>query len=160
MCPGRNKKRWKRNLEQDLNAIHNDYMADVLVSLVREEELIQMGLHGRFFETITAAPYQMISRHFPIKDKWLPRSSEELIDLALWIAAHLEQGRKVVVHCNGGKGRAATVCCAVLMALGQSYQYSKSIIQETRPGTLVNPFQQVYLRYMIKKKLQNTSQPK
>jgi hypothetical protein len=38
-------------------------------------------------------------------------------------------GKTVVVHCNGGKGRSATVIVACLIALGQSIPHAIKILQ-------------------------------
>jgi len=153
MCPGRNKKDWRRDLVQDLTVL-KDLETSVLVTLVRSAELGEMGLQGRFFETAGAPPFSLQTRHFPIRDKWLPPSSEELYELTLFILGELERGRKVVVHCNAGKGRAATICCAVLMATGQSYLTSKKIIQTTRKGALRNPIQKGYLMLVFHRQVQ------
>ncbi len=85
-------------------------------------------------------------------------------------------GKTVVVHCNGGKGRSATVIVATLIALGQTISNAIKIIQrfhfftcifcrdastqthEARPnykitrvrkGTIRNPLQQAYLRKYV-----------
>lgn len=58
----------------------------------------------------------------------------------------LYKGKTVVVHCNGGKGRSATVIVATLIAMGRSITDSIKIIQQTRKGTIRNPLQQAYLR--------------
>lgn len=52
----------------------------------------------------------------------------------------------MVVHCNGGKGRSATVIVATLIAMGRSISESIRIVQGTRKGTIRNPLQQAYLR--------------
>jgi len=52
----------------------------------------------------------------------------------------------VVVHCNGGKGRSATVIVATLIAMGRNITDSIKIIQQTRKGTIRNPLQQAWLR--------------
>ena len=52
----------------------------------------------------------------------------------------------MVVHCNGGKGRSATVIVATLIAMGRNITDSIKIIQQTRKGTIRNPLQQAWLR--------------
>lgn len=48
MCPGRQKKKaaheWDRDLEKDLLRIHQHYKADVVVSLVRRSELVELRI--------------------------------------------------------------------------------------------------------------------
>ncbi|KAL9649943.1 hypothetical protein ABK040_008657 [Willaertia magna] len=109
------------------------------------------------------------SIHFPITDKSLPKNKEDFCKLIDLIILELFKQKTIIVHCNGGKGRAATVCTAVL--IGLKIIYSKiiitnkesnnknlervienvsnaiEIVRKTRGGgTLQNPLQIIWLK--------------
>ena len=88
----------------------------------------------------------MESIHFPIKDKWIPNSMDGLIALVDTLIQRLKDGKTVVVHCNGGKGRSATVAVAVLVGLGKKVQDSIDVVRKARPGTIRNPLQIIYVK--------------
>jgi len=156
MCPGRNKKCWRRDLTQDLDRI-KQCQTQTLVTLVTEHELHKMGI-ASYLEVVQSDPYQLQSFHFPITDKSLPRDREEFCNLIDFIVKELVAQRTVVVHCNGGKGRAATVCTAVLVALrmhkiSTCERYLEKVgdaievVRKTRGGgTLKNPLQIIWLK--------------
>ena len=58
----------------------------------------------------------------------------------------IENGWRVVVHCNGGKGRSALVTAAVLIGLGVRYKAAVACVRAARPGSLRNPLQLWFLR--------------
>lgn len=94
----------------------------------------------------------MNSFHFPIKDKWIPKSMNSVMETCLYIAHHLLLGHKVVVHCNGGKGRAATVVTSVLMLIWKIKEKKAiAMVRSVRPGTIRNPLQITYLQALLKK---------
>ncbi|EFC39056.1 hypothetical protein NAEGRDRAFT_73058 [Naegleria gruberi] len=155
MCPGRNKKIHRRNLQQDLERIRDKFDGQTIVTLVRNEELEEMNI-VEYLPKIKQE-FGMKSIHFPIRDKSLPNDKEEFCKLIDEIIQELINGRRVIVHCNGGKGRAATVCTAVLQVLKvrkvkcQEYISSSSnamtIVRTTRgSGTLQNPIQIIWLK--------------
>lgn len=88
----------------------------------------------------------MESIHFPIKDKWVPDSMDQLILLVETIITRLRQGKTVVVHCNGGKGRSGTVVVAALIGLGRKVEHSIDIVRRSRSGTIRNPLQIAYVK--------------
>eukprot|EP01090_Pellita_catalonica_P001985 TRINITY_DN11674_c0_g1_i1.p1 TRINITY_DN11674_c0_g1~~TRINITY_DN11674_c0_g1_i1.p1 ORF type:complete len:814 (+),score=213.96 TRINITY_DN11674_c0_g1_i1:109-2550(+) len=147
MAPGRKKKKkrhlWERDLVMDLDRLKNTYATDVLVTLVREPEIRDLRIKSIFSELKAR---NIKSLFMPIKDKWIPKSMVRLIGLVEKILACLRQEETVVVHCNGGKGRSATVLVAVMIAMGRPVSDATKIIQRTRKGTLKNPLQQAYLR--------------
>jgi protein-tyrosine phosphatase len=67
-----------------------------------------------------------------------------LVDAVL---ASLGDGRRVAVHCNGGKGRTGTLAVAVLFALGSSITAGVAAVRAARPGTIRNPLQILWLRH-------------
>eukprot|EP00029_Vermamoeba_vermiformis_P000918 TRINITY_DN1108_c0_g1_i2.p1 TRINITY_DN1108_c0_g1~~TRINITY_DN1108_c0_g1_i2.p1 ORF type:complete len:757 (-),score=240.61 TRINITY_DN1108_c0_g1_i2:97-2367(-) len=147
MAPGRKKKKkahdWDRDLAKDLDRIRTTYGADVFVSLIRHSELHELQIQNMFDEVEAR---KMESIHFPIKDKWIPNSMEGLIYLVDAIIQRLKEGKAVVVHCNGGKGRTGTVVVATLVGLGKKVHHAIDVVRKSRPGTIRNPMQIMYVK--------------
>lgn len=147
MAPGRNKKKsehvWARDLSADLERLRHVYGCDVLVTLLRPQEMLDMGVAHLCDEVQRRG---MESIHFPIKDKWIPESMEQLVALVEAIIARLRRGLSVVAHCNGGKGRSGTVLVATLVGLGRGVQQAIDVVRHTRAGTIRNPLQIVYVK--------------
>ena len=148
MCgaPGRNKGRmWRRNLEADLQRL-SERGVQVVVTLVRMEELIAMGLAERFRATVVLLGMEWL--HFPIHDKWVPDSMREFHAFLQQLVERLEQGLVLCIHCNGGRGRTGLVTSALLYALSagaRSRSDCVAAVRGARPRMLRNPFQQLYL---------------
>lgn len=147
MAPGRNKKSshkiWIRDIDKDLDRLKDVYQCDVLVSLIRHSELHSLGI-PTLFEDVENRGIESI--HFPIKDKWVPDSMTELIKLVDIILQRLKQGKTVVLHCNGGKGRSGTVAVACLVAMGKNAPKSIEVVRKARSGTIRNPLQVLYVK--------------
>eukprot|EP01130_Rhizamoeba_saxonica_P011603 TRINITY_DN4824_c0_g1_i3.p1 TRINITY_DN4824_c0_g1~~TRINITY_DN4824_c0_g1_i3.p1 ORF type:complete len:469 (+),score=91.90 TRINITY_DN4824_c0_g1_i3:36-1442(+) len=144
MAPGRLKKHksdWKRELGDDLDRIHNIYNCDVLVTLgiffvcfeltftVRHSELRDIGIPNLITEATSRG---MESIHFPIKDKSVPGSMQRLIVTVEAIIERLKEGKTVVVHCNGGKGRSGLIVVATLVGLGKKVDKAIESVRNTR----------------------------
>jgi ankyrin repeat protein/protein-tyrosine phosphatase len=142
MCPGRNKGEWRRDLAADLTVLKSLHV-DVLVSLVKDTELQSMGIAHL---TTSVESYGMESIHFPIQDKWIPSNIGEVASLVEIIVLRVHQGKTIVVHCNGGKGRTGLVVVATLYALGIPIDDGIKLIRDVRPGMIQNPVQLMYLK--------------
>eukprot|EP00818_Percolomonas_sp_WS_P005658 CAMPEP_0117446156 /NCGR_PEP_ID=MMETSP0759-20121206/6181_1 /TAXON_ID=63605 /ORGANISM="Percolomonas cosmopolitus, Strain WS" /LENGTH=407 /DNA_ID=CAMNT_0005238385 /DNA_START=358 /DNA_END=1577 /DNA_ORIENTATION=- len=147
MCPGRNKKIWQRDLQKDLNLLKKKNI-QCIVTLVRGIELESMQLGSvTYFEELRKNGFE--TYHYPVRDKWLPSNFVELCLTVEWMWKRMKEGKSVTVHCNGGKGRAATIVACFLVASAQgnvSGSEAIKIVQHARPGSLRNPLQQLYVR--------------
>lgn len=121
----------------------------LVVSLVMEEELkrdtrLKEG-HAGYREELRRK--EIALETFAIKDKSVPCGFSGIQAFVQRLATALRGGARVVVHCNGGKGRSSMVCAATLMMLDPTLSVSKAIrsIQVQRPGALKNPAQHIYL---------------
>jgi hypothetical protein len=119
MCPGRKKRKkrhvWARDQYKDLDRLQQVYSCDVLVTLVREQELRDLRIEDLFDEvkkrgmqSLYVPHHQACSlstwlssqracscyviRYLPIKDKWIPKSTHRLIDLVEKILSCLRKG--------------------------------------------------------------------
>ena len=144
MCisPGRKKGRWDRSIDNDLETIRNEHHADVIVTLLTQQDLVDIQAIN-LLDGIKQKGIQSI--HFPIRDKFIPEDIETFTQLVLGIVELLHTGKTVIVHCNGGKGRTGLVVAAVLIAYqNSSVAEALNIIRAARPGCLYNPLQILY----------------
>jgi len=110
---------------------------------VRYPELVAIHTPNLFEEVESRG---MDSIHFPIKDKYVPNSMEQFMVLIETVILKLKEGKTVVVHCNGGKGRSGTVLVATLVALGRKVQQAIDVVRKARSGTIQNPLQIAYVK--------------
>ncbi len=121
LCPGKRSAsrytggRWERDLGADLDALRTTWDCDVLVSLIRDEELDQYEVPDLYPQ---ARGRELEVWRFPIRDVSVPDSDAGLLALVARILRTAEGGRTVVIHCIGGLGRTGLVAGCVLVALG------------------------------------------
>jgi len=53
--------------------------------------------------------------------------------------------KKILIHCNGGKGRTATVVVCCLIVSGSPVNQAIERVRKARSGTLRNPLQIFYV---------------
>lgn len=71
---------------------------------------------------------------------------EQLMEGAQWVNQRMEQGGRVLIHCEHGVGRSVLLTCAVLVYGGMSAQDALRLIQEKRWQAAPNHKQVVRLR--------------
>ena len=140
MLPGRRKAKrkhiWKRDLSMDIAAIRQDRLC--LVTLCTHDEL------ERDFQARVAAEVAC-REHFPITDKRRPHDTRAFDELIARLVDRINDDMRVIIHCNGGKGRSALVAAAVLIGLGVRHKAAVSSVRAARPGSLRNPLQLWFL---------------
>ena len=82
--------------------------AQVLVSLLTDEESVDLGLAGEA-DAACAAGLELL--RMPVPDLTVP-DVDALLDLALALAGRLAGGAHVVVHCRAGIGRSSMLAAA------------------------------------------------
>ena len=179
MLPGRRKAkkthRWARDLSADLVAIRSTpstrrllggvavpdprYSTEparprqdrlCLVTLCTEEELARDS--PGFQEAVRVIACR---EHLPIKDKRRPDDTRAFDELIARLVDRIDDGMRVVVHCNGGNGRSALVAAAVLIGLGVSQSAAVAGVRAARAGSLRNPLQLWFL-WMFARRCNNT----
>jgi len=154
MLPGRRKAKraheWRRDLAADVASIKQDQLC--LVTLCTEAELARdsPGFQQRIESEVACR------EHHPIKDKRRPHDTRAFDELIARLVARIENGWRVVVHCNGGKGRSALVAAAVLIGLKVPYAKAVACVRAARPGSLRNPLQ-IWFLWMFARRWSNTS---
>lgn len=124
-CPGKSGDSvfgspWQRDLDLDLDAVAA-WGAAVALTLVEEHELrlLQVPALGEGFRKRGIEWH-----HLPIVDLSTPDQAFHRLWRSSGDAAlrTLREGKKVLVHCRGGRGRAGTVAAALLIELGETPQ--------------------------------------
>uniref|UniRef100_A0A0G4FBQ7 Tyrosine specific protein phosphatases domain-containing protein n=1 Tax=Chromera velia CCMP2878 TaxID=1169474 RepID=A0A0G4FBQ7_9ALVE len=147
MCPGRNKLKmqhtWRRSLAADVTVLKEQYNVNTVVTLMQEQE-IEKDVLGNLAVQVKSRDMQHIA--YGIRDKWLPPSSESFSQLCHTVAAQVKEGKTVLVHCNGGKGRSAMTCaCIYIVLTGASSTDALKAVRTACPDCFKNPLQQLYM---------------
>ncbi len=106
---------------------------DVVVSLLENEEAAQLEL-VREGDVAKSKGIQFIS--FPIPDRGVPGSMPAALSLLRRIAAALEQGKNVAVHCRQGIGRSGSIAAGVLVTSGVGVEKAIEIVSTARGQTV------------------------
>jgi protein-tyrosine phosphatase len=138
---------WQRDLGADLDALRDVHGVDVIVPLIEDYELQALGIPNLVQE---AEARGMIARRMPIQDQNVP-DPEKTRALADELAAHLKAGRKVLVHCKGGLGRAGTIASSTLVRLGASAEDAITRVRAGRPGAVENEKQEQFIAAFAQK---------
>lgn len=113
--PGAATGAWERDLRVDLDRLRQEFAADRLICLLRDDELAELGI-----ATLphAAAVAGLRFHRVPITDGELPDAKQDVAGLVSEIAGWAAAGENVVIHCKGGLGRAGTIGGGVLRAAG------------------------------------------
>jgi protein-tyrosine phosphatase len=101
-------------LEDEIAHWHHSGV-DTVLSLLSPDEEQTLGL-GDEAETVRAQDMDFIS--LPIPDRQVPGSETELASVLERVNAKLSAGKKVLVHCRQGVGRAGLVAACLLVSTG------------------------------------------
>ena len=138
---------WQRNLGPDLDTIAA-WGPAAIVTLIEDFEFTMLGV-PELGVRIQARGIEW--HHLPIKDVEAPDDRFE----AGWLKsgpallAHLRVGRRVLVHCRGGLGRAGTVAARLLVELGASPRAAIEQVREVRPGAIETSGQKEYVLGLV-----------
>jgi protein-tyrosine phosphatase len=104
---------WKRDLKADIKRLKDFYGTDALISLIEEFEYEQLGIRGMWSEC-----YEVGIDHtkHEIPDQGVPSEIRRFRFLLSEAIEKLCKGKRVVVHCKGGLGRAGTVTACLIIA--------------------------------------------
>lgn len=88
---------------------------DVLVSMLQEEEAIDLGLAG---EPEACARTSIAFYNHPVPDHDVPADRARAEVFARVILSELQANKGVVIHCYAGIGRSATMAATIMMMAG------------------------------------------
>ena len=152
ICPGKKGPSvfgapWDRNLRQDLEAI-KAWGAVAVVTLMEEHEFELCCVPDLAYEIEAMG---MDWYHLPIKDVDVP--TEEFEPLWLYaghrIRGHLAEGKKVLIHCRGGRGRTGIVAARLMIEQGHEPDDAIRHVRRVRPGAIETDAQEDYTRRQV-----------
>ena len=120
--------RGKDWLEDDIRFLQRAGV-DVLVSALTPAEAEELGLleESQFCQS---NGLEFLS--FPIEDRSVPSSFNEIDGLLNSVTDYLRNGKAVGVHCRAGIGRSSMIVASALIRNGLSVDSAFSAIQEAR----------------------------
>jgi len=81
--------------------------------------------------------HSMIFSHIPIQDRESP-SKEQITQALDWIKNNLDNGKKVFIHCNLGRGRGPLIIALYLISQGMDKEESINHVKNIRKFTFFN----------------------
>lgn len=148
LCPGKRQPMswsggWNRDLETDIGDI-TKMGTSAVISLIDEDEMIDLHV-SNLGEVVTK--HEMDWIHLPLGDTTVPSDDfiRAFVEMVPIITAGLESGDKIVIHCKGGLGRAATIASMILGLYGESAEDSINKIRKKRSSSCINPAQERFL---------------
>lgn len=147
ICPGKkgssiHSYAWDRDLGADLNRLKNTYNTAVLVSLIEDHELVSLGVPNLVAE---AEKRGIHVERSPIPGLSVPSDEAKTRKLVKQLAALLEDGKNVVIHCRGGNGRTGLIATLVLEELGMSANQALKSVRSVRPNAVETDSQESYV---------------
>jgi protein-tyrosine phosphatase len=116
---------WLEDEARGLRSLGVDTVASLLE--LSEEVALDLGLERQAIESLGM---RFVS--FPIADRGVPANPRDFGAFASGLAAEVQGGRGVAVHCRAGIGRSGITAAAVLVASGRSPDEVFSVISEAR----------------------------
>ena len=105
----------------------------VVVSLLETDEAAQLDLVNEASEAAAAGIRFLL---FPIPDRNVPESTSAALSLLKDIAAALENGQNVAIHCRQSVGRAGLIAAGVLILSGIDADQSIERVSASRGETV------------------------
>jgi len=151
--PGRNGEQISFVESIFLNELNNFFSQNcsTVVSLVEDIELNKLCDKKFFVRTIYSKNLKWI--HLPIEDLKAP--DHKFIDKWQITKALLKNdlidGKNIVLHCMGGKGRSGTIAAILLMEFGENNKKAIEIVRKNRKGAIETKKQEDFILSYSKK---------
>jgi protein-tyrosine phosphatase len=104
---------WDRDLETDLNRL-KELSVTTLVPFLTDDELKRLKIPN-LIDVATACEFAVL--RFPFPDGGIPENMAEAVQFVRAVIEHFQRSERLLMHCNGGLGRAGTMAACVRMAL-------------------------------------------
>ncbi|MBW6455681.1 MAG: tyrosine-protein phosphatase [Trueperaceae bacterium] len=148
MAPGRHDRvgaaTWWRDLHADLRRLRHVHRADLLVTLLTDEELRDLGIANLADELEV---HGLEGARLPIRDGGVPgpQQVDETMGLLYDVVRHLRDGHTVVVHCRAGQGRSGMWAAMALAALGADPAEAIARVRRVQPRAVETVGQEAYV---------------
>lgn len=114
---------WDRDLDLDLDRLVT-LGATTLVPLIEDAELTYLKIPTL---VDSAEKRGLAVRRFPFHDGGIPTDRRETVRFVQELIARFRAGERIVMHCNGGLGRAGTMAACLRLALGLDHTAEQAI---------------------------------
>lgn len=104
---------WDRDLDADLDRL-KELGVTMLVPLLENDELDSLKIMNL---VASALDRGLEVQRFPFHDGGVPKSIDETVTFVREIVDFYREGERILIHCNGGLGRAGTMAACVRLAL-------------------------------------------
>ena len=150
--PGRNEEKisYKESLFlEELNSFASQN-SSTLVTLVEDNEIEKLCDKKFFVRKIYS--YNLKWIHMPIIDLKIPdhKFMDKWQTTKVLLKNDLIEGKNIVIHCMGGKGRSGTIAAILLIEFGENNKKAIEIVREKRKGAIETRIQEDFiLKYNI-----------
>lgn len=132
-----------RDLQADLDRIKEHHKVSVIVSLIEAHEYPMVGSEAEFDE---AGRRGISGVWYPIQDRTVPEDSDTYLGLLKRLRSYLGHGKRVLVHCRAGHGRAGMTASCLLVLAGWEPNAAIQLVRKTRERTIKNPLQVEFVK--------------
>ena len=130
-------------LEELLN--FSSQNCSTIVTLVEDKEIENLCDKKNFVRSIYAKNLKWI--HMPIEDLKAPDRpfNEKWETTKVLLKNDLIEGKNIVIHCMGGKGRSGTIAAILLIEFGEDNKKAIEIVREKRKGAIETEEQEKFI---------------
>ncbi len=145
--PGRNGE--KISFEEDifLEELQNfsTQNCSSIVTLVEDKEIVNLCDKKFFVRKIYSHNLKWI--HMPIVDLKTPDHTfmDKWQTTKVLLKNDLIEGKNIILHCMGGKGRTGTIAAILLIEFGERYKEAIKIVREKRKGAIETKEQEEFI---------------
>ena len=119
--------------------------SNTVVTLVEDNEIENLCDKKFFVRKIYSHNLKWI--HMPIADLKSPdhKFMDKWQTTKVLLKNDLIEGRNIVLHCMGGKGRTGTIAAILLIEFGEKYKEAIKIVREKRKGAIETKEQEEFI---------------
>jgi len=148
MAPGRHDRAgavtWWRDLHADLRRLRHVHRADLLVTLLTDDELRDLGI-ANLADALDVHGFD--AARLAIRDGGVPspQQVDETMELLYGVVDRLRDGPPVVVHCRAGQGRSGMLAAMALAVLGVPPGEAIARVRAVQPRAVETVGQEAYV---------------
>ena len=118
---------------------------NTILSLVEDSEFEKLCDKKNFVRTIYSKNLKWM--HMPIEDLKAPdrQFNEKWQTTKVLLKNDLIEGKNIVVHCMGGKGRSGTIAAILLIEFGEDNKKAMEIVRKKRKGAIETKEQEEFI---------------
>jgi len=145
--PGRNRGNisFKEDIFLEELNIFSSQNSSTIVTLVEDKEIEKLCDKKSFVRKIYSHNLKWI--HMPIVDLKAPdhKFMEKWQTTKVLLKNDLMEGKNIILHCMGGKGRSGTIVAILLIEFGEKHKEAIEIVREKRKGAIETKEQEDFI---------------